>query len=53
MLSLLSKVPPLLDMMWENRDSNVAEWANIPKPSKLDDIKTPLRLFELFFDDDA
>ena len=27
------------------------EWANIPKSSKLDDIKTSLRLSELFFDD--
>ena len=38
-LSVLSKVAPLL------------EWANIPKSSKLDNIKTSLRLSELFFDD--
>ena len=43
--------PPVLDMKWENRDINVAEWANIPKFSKLDDIVTTLRPFELFFDD--
>ena len=23
--------PNVLDMKWENRDINVAEWANIPK----------------------
>ena len=23
--------PPVLDMKWENRDINVAVWANIPK----------------------
>ena len=22
---------PVLDMKWENRDSNVVEWANIPQ----------------------
>ena len=38
-------------MKWENRDINVVDWTNIPKSSKLDDIVTPLRLFELFFDD--
>ena len=38
-------------MKWGNRDINVAEQANIPKFSKLDDIGTPLRLFELFFND--
>ena len=38
-------------MKWENRDINVAERANILKFSKLDDIVTPLRLLELFFDD--
>ena len=38
-------------MKWKNRDINVAEQASIPKFSKLDDIGTPLRLFELFFDD--
>ena len=41
--------PPVLDMKWENRDANVVEEANIPKFSKLDNIGTPLRLFELFF----
>ena len=34
-------------MKWENRDINVVKQANIPKFS----IGTPLRLFELFFDD--
>ena len=43
--------PPVLNMKWVNRDINVVEWANIPKFSKLDDIVTPLRLLELFFDD--
>ena len=38
-------------MKLENRNINVAELANIPKFSKLDDIVTPLRLLELFFDD--
>ena len=38
-------------MKWENRDINVTEWANIPTFSKLDDIVTPLRLLQLFFDD--
>ena len=38
-------------MKWENRDINVAEWANNSAFSKLDDIVTPLRLLELFFDD--
>ena len=41
----------LLKIWWENRDINVVERANIPKFSKLDDIVTPLRLLELFFDD--
>ena len=41
--------PPVLDMMWENRDINVVEWENIPKFSALDDLATPLRLVELFF----
>ena len=35
---------------WANRDINVVEWASIPKFSTLDDIVTPLRLLELFFD---
>ena len=37
-------------MKWENRDIDAAEWANIPKFSKLDDIVTPFRFLELFFD---
>ena len=37
--------------MWANRDINVVERANIPKFSTLDDIVSPLRLLELFFDD--
>ena len=41
--------PPVLDMIWGNRDINVIEWANIPKFSALDDLVTPLRLLELFF----
>ena len=36
-------------MKWENRDINVLEQANIPQFSRLDDIGTPLRLFEWFF----
>ena len=40
----------VLDKKWQNRDINVVEWVNIPIISKLDDIGTPLRLFELFFD---
>lgn len=43
--------PLVLDMRWENRDINVEEKANIPKFNKLDHIGTPVRLFELFFDD--
>ena len=34
---------------WENCDINIAEWANIPKFSKLDDIVTPIRLLDTFF----
>ena len=41
--------PPVLDMRWANRDTNVVGWANIPKFSTLDNIVTPLRLLELFF----
>ena len=41
--------PPVLDMIWGNRDINVIEWANIPKFSALDDLVTPLRLLESFF----
>ena len=38
--------------MWlGNRNINVVERENIPKFSKLDDVVTPLRLLELFFDD--
>ena len=37
-------------MKWENRDINVVEETNIPKFSKPDDLGTPLRLFESFFD---
>ena len=37
-------------MKWEYDDINVAERANIPKFSTLDDIVIPLRLLELFFD---
>ena len=38
---------PVLDMKQANRDINVGEWANMF--SALDDLVTPLRLFELFF----
>ena len=38
-------------MKLKNRDTNVAEMVNISKFSKLNDIGTPLRLFEYFFDD--
>ena len=38
-------------MKWESSDINIAQRVNIPKFSKLDDIVTPLRLLELFFDD--
>ena len=38
-------------MNWVNRDINVVEWAKIPKFSTQDDIVTPFRLLELFFDD--
>ena len=41
--------PPALDMMWANRDINVAEWAKISKFNALDDLVTPLILLELFF----
>ena len=40
---------PALDMKLTNRDINVVEWANIPNFSALDNLVTPLRLFELFF----
>ena len=38
-------------MKYGNRNINGVEWADIPKFSKQDDIVTPLRLPELFFDD--
>ena len=38
-------------MKWRNGDINVVEQANIPKFSKPDNLGTPLRLFESFFDD--
>ena len=38
-------------MKWENQDINGAEQANITKFRELDDIVTPLRLFESFLDD--
>ena len=40
---------PVLDMKLADRDINVAEWANIPNVSALDDLVTPLRLLDLFF----
>ena len=43
--------PPNLDMKYGSRDINGVERADIPKFSKQDDIVTPLRLPELFFDD--
>ena len=41
--------PQFLDIKWANRDVNIVDWANIPKFCVLDDLVTPLRLFELFF----
>ena len=41
--------PTVLNMKWVNCDINVAEWANIPKFSGLDDLVTPLRFLKLFF----
>ena len=41
--------PPVLDVMWVNRDINIVEWADIPKLGALDELATPLRLLELFF----
>ena len=43
--------PPVLDMKWANCDINVAEWASTPKLSTLENIVTPLRLLDLFFND--
>ena len=37
-------------MKWQNPDINVVEQGNIPKFSKLDNIGTPFRVFELFYD---
>ena len=36
-------------MKSESRDINVVKQANIPQFSKLDDIGTPLTIFESFF----
>ena len=42
--------PPVLDMMWANRNfNNIAECANIPRFGALDDIVASLRLIKLFF----
>ena len=38
-------------MKWENRDLNAVQRENIPRSSKLDNIGTPLRLFESFIGD--
>ena len=38
-------------MKRRNRDIDVVERANISKFSKQDDIVTPFRLLEIFFDD--
>ena len=38
-------------MKWETRDIDVVEPVNTGKFTKLDNIVTPLRLLELFFDD--
>ena len=40
--------PPVLGMIWTNRDINVVEWANITKFSALDDSVAPLRVLDLF-----
>ena len=50
MLPKLSKAA-YLDTKWENRDIDVTEQESIPYFSKLDDIGTPVRLFESFFAD--
>ena len=42
---------PFLDMNWGNCDIDVVEQASIPKFSQPDNIGTPLRHFESFFDD--
>ena len=41
--------PSVLDVKWENRDINVAEWTNIPRISGLHDLVTSLRPLVLFF----
>ena len=41
--------PTVLEMKWANCNINVVKWANISKFSALDNLMTPLRLFELFF----
>ena len=41
---------PVLHMKSANRDINVVEWANIPNVCALEDLVTPLRLLELFFE---
>ena len=43
--------PPVLEMRWAICDSNIVEWANIPKFSALDNLVTRLRLLELFSND--
>ena len=50
---MLCKLPKIayLDAKRENRDINVVEQANTPYFRKLDDIGTPLGLFESFFVD--
>ena len=42
---------PVLDTKWTNRDFNAIESAKFLNFSTLDDIVTPLRFLELFFDD--
>ena len=41
-------MPPVLKQT--NHDINVVEWTGIPNFTTLDDIVTPLKLLELFFD---
>ena len=49
--SLFFKISFNFSIKEENRNINVAEQTNIPQFSKLDNIGTPLRLFESFFVD--